>query len=314
MRRIGAVLLFVVTGLNLTGCGGQMDDSGTLSVNMLGDGVSEVTGTGIQCPGTCEREVKFSQAQIVSIKNDDILLSVDIAVNDDSELLGWLLTGRAYYSDKLQCTSGPTCDFAMTEICIGAIIPTTVCAQNNVRDIELRPVVMNKNTLIDWDSYGRALCALKQPGEVQCWQDEEDVNRKFERATPPVLVNPTQVATGGYHACVLDQTGVHCWAAPGSAIVTEPSVRFGLQNVERIAVRTNNYGCALWENTVTCWQGTELAQVPELVAPTNLVRKDMVICVDDGDEEVCWGTIIRGDGNFEYVEYRTPLGAVPADI
>lgn len=318
MRVLRSVLLLTIATLGLAGCGsGTLDDTGILAIKLLGDGAGEVTGTGIQCPGTCEREVKFTQLQVRSVTNNDIILSTDINVDDSSELLGWLATGRGYHSTDTPCDSGTHCKVPMVEVCYYApVIPSFVCGANEVRDIELRPVVMNKNSLIHWDKDDHSICVLTQPGEAQCWEDWQDINRDLERAEPPVLINPTQIATGTSHACALDQTGVHCWSGPDVDIVTEPSVRFGLRNVEQIVARSYLYACALWENTVTCWQGTGPARVPELVAPSNLTRndEDNSICVDDVDERVCWGSGADGTLFGAYVEHRWPLeaGSTPA--
>lgn len=303
MRSALTLIMSSVLSLTLVGCGGDLDDRGIVSVEILGNGSASVTGTDIDCPETCQREVVFTQLEVNSIVNSSRTITVQANADPDSELLGWLVTGRTFLSnDTNVCESDPICHVTMQEICaVGHYLPGA-CAANTINDIELRPIVMNTSSLIDWDRWGGNICVLQQPGEAQCWQSSAARYRNFERADTPSLINPTQVAVASNYGCALDQTGVHCWSSDPDAIIAEPSILFGLSNVEQISLRSGYYGCALADGDVTCWHGKALATTPTLTEPTNLRREGNSTCVDDGTEKVCW-SLTAG----EYVESRQPL-------
>ncbi|MCP5014207.1 MAG: hypothetical protein GY938_02870 [Ketobacter sp.] len=303
MRSALILLLSSVLSLGLIGCGGDLDDRGMVSIEILGNGSASVTGTDIDCPETCQREVVFTQLEVNSIANNSRTITVQANVDPDSELLGWLPTGRTFISnDTTVCESDPICQVRMQEICaVGHYLPGA-CAANAINDIELRPVVMNTNSLIDWDRSGGYICVLQQPGEAQCWQSSAARYRNFEHTNTPSLINPTQVSVASNFGCALDQTGVHCWSSEPDAIIAEPSILFGLSHVEQISVRIGYYGCALADGDVTCWQRKALAVTPSLNDPTNLRREGNSTCVDDGTEKVCW-SFTAG----EYIESRQPL-------
>ncbi|RLT99230.1 hypothetical protein [Ketobacter sp.] len=293
----------------LTGCGSSdLDDEGKFSIRFLGNGSAQVNSEDLQCTEDCEHLITFSTLETNSLVSNTRHFTAEASAAEDSQFLGWLASNRDLVSFDYPCDDDPVCEVVMQETCAVSLPIPVVCVANSINDLELRPVTVLKDSLIDWDRASDALCVLQQPGIAQCWQTTVELYRHFERTAAPVLNQPTAISGAGNMACALDQSGVHCWSDKPERMLAEPSAHFGLQQVEAIAVRFGYYGCALALGDVTCWQGQAAAQVPELVDPRNLRRDGHAICVDEGageagtdGETLCWSTI-----GGQYNEWRTP--------
>ncbi len=282
LAKIGCSLILISL---FAGCGG----SGILSVDILGNGTGQVVGSGIDCPGKCKSRITFTASDVLSQPNKEFIdkpFEVTVIADSNSELLWWLNNSENYFNGEDTCNGHTTCAGDMTLSCANYYQTLGQCTNTNVNNVNLRPIIVQKDSLIDWDKGGSSVCVLRKDGSAQCWEDR--FAGEFEAATPPSFVNPKSISSFDTQACVLDETGVHCWFRGG--VYSEPSVTFGLDAVESVVVADNYRVCALSNGEVTCWTGTATTtlDVPELVSPTNLRRQSGIHCVDDETGKVCW--------------------------
>lgn len=298
MKLLVQCSLILSVFLTLTACGGDYDNNALVTVELVGGGNAQVTGSGINCPGVCEKELTFTAAETRSIIRSTRRL--DLAVNTDAnnQFLKWVLY-PGFTVDPgpdNNCGENTQCRVLVESYCGQAQMPfIPICQANYVDDVEVRSVVVKRDAIIDWShSYG-AICVLYKTGQAQCWNHGARPGRRpLEVATPAQFQNPTLISNAADYFCVLDQTGVHCLSEPGQPVVLEPTVEFGLPYPEMIA--SIGYAtCQLANQQVDCWNhrsesnNPQRPEVPSLTAPTNL-RFDgkTSICVDDGNETVCW--------------------------
>ena len=303
MFKFSPFLALAAVSLLLTGCGGSdLMDRGHLSVELLGNGDITVQGEQIDCPDTCERDVVFTPIELRSLITITRRVPLSATVGSDATFLGWLVDDRFSTNYEETCRDGLDCELQFKTLCgVGNYFPPT-CAANGINTIQLRPITIQTDALIDWDRESGTLCALTEPGQAQCWESRPDQYRDFERTTPPSLIQPTQISAASGHACVLDQTGVHCWSDDMEYITAEPSVVYGLSQVESVVVSGSTYACALADGALTCWRRQALEVTPAVTAPENLRRRSTyTLCVDDGPETVCWDTRVNS-----YEEWREP--------
>lgn len=285
-------IFILITVLGLGACGGELDTTGTLTVELVGDGEARIVAPGIDCPGTCETGVELSQAAVSTVlggkKEVDVVLSTDTG----DEFLLWLTRSSftVDWTSEDNCNTNKNCTVVFESICGVATLPP-LCAANSVNNIELRALTVKSGSIIDWDRGIGDVCVLYSNDTAQCWESTRESYRDFERTNPPALLNPTSISVYADYACVLDEVGVHCWS--DDEVVREPDIEFGLQDVESIAL-IQSVGCALHANGVSCWLGSTtssyagLLDAPSLAAPSNMRREGTNICVDDVPEKVCW--------------------------
>lgn len=107
-----------------------------------------------------------------------------------------------------------------------------------------------------------------------------------ELEVPADLVNPSQVATGLKHSCALDEKGVQCWGDNAFGQSTVPEL-----NAPSTITAGGHHTCALDDSGVVCWGNNQLGQldVPSLVEPSSVVAGYNYTCAIDRFGLLCWG-------------------------
>lgn len=136
-------------------------------------------------------------------------------------------------------------------------------------------------------------CALVQDASgkaVYCWGDNAS-----GQLDVPALVNPSQLQSGGYANCALDDEGLKCW---GSSSISSVPELVGLQSFSVGAY----HACALDEQGVKCWgfdyQGS--LDVPTLSNPTVIAAGRGRSCAKDAVGVKCWGGWLESANDISY--------------
>ena len=227
-------------------------------------------------------------------------MDLTISTNPDQELISWVLTPHNSVNPTPadNCGESFNCRVLVESYCgLAPTVPIVpVCQKNYIDDVEVRPVVVEKDSVIDWSRHYGAVCVLYTSGLAQCWNHSSSPShRGLENVTPIQFQNPTLIGNADSYACVADELGVHCFSDPVRDAITEPSVEFGLPQPEALAI-SNSSACQLSNQVVQCWHQKRtsnypnLPEVPELSNPTNLRvgENSLQLCVDDDEETVCW--------------------------
>ena len=124
-------------------------------------------------------------------------------------------------------------------------------------------------------------CGIDDNG-LSCWNSQGGSNLE----SSPSLANPSVVDSGEGFACAIDSGDLKCWARNSSEVLFNRTV----SNPQILGVRT--VPCVLDDAGVSCdFLGgrTDLTNVPNLVAPTDVVVARDYACAVDQGELVCWG-------------------------
>lgn len=108
--------------------------------------------------------------------------------------------------------------------------------------------------------------------------------------------NFTEIVTGGFHTCGLDQAGVHCW---GDNRHSQSSVPPDLVGVKHLAAGYS-HTCAIAASGVRCWGDNFYGQttvLPNLVGVREIIAGGNHNCVIDMEGVKCWGNNAYGQTN-----------------
>jgi hypothetical protein len=125
-----------------------------------------------------------------------------------------------------------------------------------------------------------------------CVLDEKDVHcwgyNVHGQSTVPALSNPVQVSAGGAnHTCAIDDNGLHCWGYNGYGQTDVPA----LSNPRQVSTG-GGHTCALDDSGLHCWGYNEYGQtdVPALSNPRQVTTGGSHTCALDNAGVHCWGS------------------------
>lgn len=132
---------------------------------------------------------------------------------------------------------------------------------------------------------GQTSCAISDKG-LSCWGASSEIKNH------PNLQNPSSVAVGNKHACVIESTAVVCWGDNSKGQTTVPST---LSNPVALSAG-NNHSCALDDNGIKCWGDNSKGQasVPALSNPIQISAGAEHSCAIDDSGVKCWGDNTNG--------------------
>lgn len=106
--------------------------------------------------------------------------------------------------------------------------------------------------------------------------------------TKPELTNPSILANGSNHTCVIDDNGLQCWGQ--SDFNGNTTIPPSLSNVTHVSARSL-HTCAIGNGDVECWgyNGNLQATVPTLVNPSKVYTGRYNSCALDDNGVSCWG-------------------------
>lgn len=101
------------------------------------------------------------------------------------------------------------------------------------------------------------------------------------------MLNPSQLDTGWWGGCALDDAGLDCWGTDGDGFELAPPA---LTTIQAISV-SEYHACAVSAEGVSCWGSNWYGQsdVPELDSPAAVHVTGDQNCVLDLAGVHCWG-------------------------
>ncbi len=125
---------------------------------------------------------------------------------------------------------------------------------NNLPVIPVTGFEANTNVFLDANRFFEGGCILDEAGEVNCWGENLDT----EVSSP---LNSDLLASGGKHACTVNENGMVCWGSNASGQLgigtfvdsSEAAVVPGIASVLDLDTG-NNHTCVIVDNvTIKCF-------------------------------------------------------------